>query len=210
MRDDLLRSLGARPSYGAGCFEYIALSGENVHLCFVALQNQQTASERLSREGTERQSEFSSERYAASCYVWTTGRVLSDTDGVLAAVVATAKDYPDALRAEANRSWSAVWAAQSAKLRPALMRDDRIAALTAFSLCTEASLRALMASARIHCNPIEPKWLPEEIAALSAERGGVLAAAGALLPSDMSEELGKRYENLAQIWSLAQEQLGIG
>jgi hypothetical protein len=188
---------------GPTCCQFLNMGGGiTVDLCFVGRENQERYFHQLDNEGRELPFvKFDYEEFAASTYHWSKGTILSDSDGILASFQNETRKFPPALQHVINKHWTLVWQCYCADFRTAYQQRDRIRALTAISLCSEAALRVFLAENYIYCNPIEPKWLSVEIANLPEEIRQNMKGVE-YIASDISESLLERFEKMEKLWAL--------
>jgi hypothetical protein len=198
MRDDLAERLN--PPNGSdtfACFHSLGMPAMGVHMCYVAREAQEAYFRQLHAEGRERPFiNFSNKAFATSGYYWSTGKILDDPDGTLASFRQRASDYPSELQQAVLRQWMPIWQQHKDTFQEAVDRD-RLASLTSLSICTEAAVRILLAQNRIYCNPLEPKWIPQEVANLSEETRALLPSLDLLPQGDESQA--ERFRKLEKI-----------
>ena len=208
-RDQLLQNLGARQNWRCGGFEYIDMVGAGVHLIFIPIENQHRAFRELYDAGIEiGEVDFSdpkrSASFAASAYRWISGRILTDTEGTLAAFQQRVHSYPDPLQERVFLAWGPVWDRYQARCREALAGQDHLAARSALHRCTEAALRVLLARNQIYVNPVDdPKWLVLEIANLPEHSRQAVEPALQYLPHSVGEPMVRRFDMICKLWKLA-------
>ena len=201
MRKAFFARVGSNQTGNTIPFEYINLDGVDTHLCFVRVETQSRFIEQFAVNGDESPStQFLHPDFALSGYHLTRGRVLHDTDGVIAGMQRRMAVFPAALRTQLKLTWKEMWNRYESRFRDATKDNDRVHARIALRFFTEATVRSVLATEKIYCNPIEIKWLPHELKSMEGSERFTASPALRMLASDAVRLRSSRFEQLHAIW----------
>ena len=166
LRDALIHGMGVRSSCRFGICEYFTCQNVGVEIRFVTERSQREALRRLYEEGRDVPFvDFShAEQHtevAVSAHEWATGRILSDSDGTLAAFSEKAETVPAALLRTLHDRWDPIWHTCSAAYLEARKQADALSELTNLHHCTIAASRLLMAHRGLHASAYYLTQIPQ-------------------------------------------------
>ncbi len=197
-RNRFLEGLDVEPSFRMGAFEHIGMRDADVHLIFVRKSDQDAALQQIEMGRQNVFLDWQIDGYAVSPHYWITGRILADPSGLMHKFRVTADKYPGALKDRIVTEWRGVWEEYSALFSHSDSTGDSLTRYTALHRCNEALFRTAFAMHEVHCNVVEPKWMPIEMAHMdTANKEKLLKTLGPLI---YEGNLNDRFEISNDIW----------